>query len=70
MFLANRKHPFEIVGGARDDVDADQLADAARRQDMGERARRYAEGGQKVADEVMLALAPLIERVARNDQES
>jgi 3-deoxy-D-manno-octulosonic-acid transferase len=63
------------IGAARSVAGADDLAlsvdallgDPARRGEMGERARRYAEGGQKVADEVMVALAPLLQRFSLAD---
>jgi len=63
------------IGAARSVAGADDLAlsvdallgDAARRGEMGERARRYAEGGQKVAEEVMVALAPLLQRFSPAD---
>jgi 3-deoxy-D-manno-octulosonic-acid transferase len=59
------------VGAARNVLDEADLAtaldgllaDPRRRAEMGEQARRYAEGGQKVVEDLLLALAPYLARL-------
>jgi 3-deoxy-D-manno-octulosonic-acid transferase len=39
------------------------LADLPRQMEMGAQARRYAEGGQKVVEDLLLAIAPHLARL-------